>query len=190
MARSSKTRFAVLGMLTLRPMSGYELREEIAGSIGYFWSESFGQLYPTLRVLEADGLVIPERHAGEGRGRTTFAITRAGRDALVDWLGTEVESLTPDRNELLLKLFFARRLAPQTLGAHLSHHREALEAQHEQYLRVEAAVAADRSPDQPFWLATIRYGLAMTEAGLAWNRATTSTLLPDREGQHGSHPAS
>lgn len=59
MARQRTTRHAVLGMLAEPPMSGYELRSEIAGSIGHFWQESFGQLYPTLRELSTEGPVEP-----------------------------------------------------------------------------------------------------------------------------------
>ena len=38
-------------------MTGYGLRQAIAGSVGHFWQESFGQLYPTLRRLAQEGLV-------------------------------------------------------------------------------------------------------------------------------------
>ena len=40
MAKTNKTELALLGMLNLEPMSGYDLRHEIEESIGYFWQES------------------------------------------------------------------------------------------------------------------------------------------------------
>jgi len=47
--------FAVLGMLSLGALSGYEIRRELAESIGTFWSESYGQIYPALRELSKKG---------------------------------------------------------------------------------------------------------------------------------------
>ena len=44
-------------MLNLRPMSGYQLRLTIRRTIGNFWQESFGQIYPALRTMVAEGLV-------------------------------------------------------------------------------------------------------------------------------------
>ena len=50
-----------LGALTLRPMSGYDLRQFFSENLAFFWSESFGQIYPMLHALEAEGLVAPAR---------------------------------------------------------------------------------------------------------------------------------
>jgi len=54
----NKTRFAVLGLLSIRPMSGYDLKQVIESSTRNFWSESYGQIYPVLRELTAGGLAI------------------------------------------------------------------------------------------------------------------------------------
>ena len=48
---------ALLGLLSLGPMSGYDIRQLIPRSIGYFWNESYGQIYPGLKRLAAAGLV-------------------------------------------------------------------------------------------------------------------------------------
>lgn len=168
MARTSKTRYAVLGMLTLEPMTGYGLREAIDASVGHFWQESYGQLYPTLHALEEEGLVAAERTAGRGRRRRQYTITEAGREALRDWLGSAPESLAPNRSELLLKLFFGRHAATGVMQRHLERHRGALLASREEYRALENAVLDERSPDRPYWLATVRHGLVMVEAGLAW----------------------
>ena len=77
MARSSQTRTAVLGALTVEPMTGYALRAVIRDVLGHFWSESFGQIYPALAELEGEGLV--ERTGSPRTGSSTFALTHAGR---------------------------------------------------------------------------------------------------------------
>ena len=53
----SSTDYAILGMLTLRPMSGYDIRATIGESIAYFWTESYGQIYPTLKRLTKEKLL-------------------------------------------------------------------------------------------------------------------------------------
>lgn len=61
--RTSQSRFALLGLLNLGPMSGYDLKQLIGWSIGHFWREGYGQIYPTLKDLEAEGLVRREERA-------------------------------------------------------------------------------------------------------------------------------
>src|SRR5437868_15510344 len=94
-------------MLTLKPMSGYDIRATIAESIAYFWTESYGQIYPTLKRLAKDKLVTRRGELARGRQRNVYSITDAGREALAEWLRRPAEA-RPPRNELLFKLFFAR----------------------------------------------------------------------------------
>lgn len=175
MARRPTTRYAVLGMLTHGPMSGYRLREEILASVGHFWHESFGQLYPTLTELEGEGLVRRADLEGGARSQP-FELTEQGREALRTWLATEAESLSPERNELLLQVFFGRHAAPGVLLGHLRRHRERLAEARERYLDIERVLLAEESPDSPYWLLTVRHGLTMVEAGLRWNAEATASL--------------
>lgn len=57
MKRESKTQYALLGILSQCEMNGYEIRKYIESTISFFWSESFGQIYPTLTKLEEEGLI-------------------------------------------------------------------------------------------------------------------------------------
>lgn len=177
MSRRPTTRYAVLGMLTHGPMTGYRLREEILRSVGHFWRESFGQLYPTLRQLEREGLVV--RSGEDGDRAAPFELTPTGRDALRDWLAQEAQSLSPERNELLLQLFFGRHAAPGVLAGHLRRHRERLLQAQERYRQIEQLLRAQTSPDQPYWMATVRHGLLLVDAGLTWNAETTTLLTEE-----------
>lgn len=176
MSRQPKTRFAVLGMLTHGPMTGYRLRQEITATVGHFWRESFGQLYPTLAALEAEGLVARDVGQGTSERSTPLRITPAGRDALRAWLATEAESLSPERNELLLQLFFGRHAGAGVLEGHLARHRTRLEDALERYQDLERVIAAQDSPDRTYWLVTVRHGLALVRASLAWNTETAALL--------------
>lgn len=48
---------AILGLLLESPMHGYELRKRLTGLLGAFRAFSYGSLYPTLRRMQADGLI-------------------------------------------------------------------------------------------------------------------------------------
>ena len=52
MSRKSQTELAVLGALAVEPATGYGVRQAITQTLGHFWQESFGQIYPCLADLE------------------------------------------------------------------------------------------------------------------------------------------
>jgi DNA-binding PadR family transcriptional regulator len=169
--RENRSQYAILGALTLGPMSGYDFKQFADESVRHFWAESFGQIYPMLRRLEADGLV--ERQpapAATGRERIVYGITEAGREALARWV-SEPARHDVGRIEVLLKLFFARGAPPGTAGrllrAFRSEHVARLQryAAEEQRLRAERAEYAD---DLPYWLATLSYGRHVSRALVAW----------------------
>ena len=57
----------LLGLLTIEPMSGYDLGQTIRASVGHFWNESYGQIYPNLKKLAAAGLCHREDREAEGQ---------------------------------------------------------------------------------------------------------------------------
>lgn len=73
--RRGNVRAAVLALLTERPMHGYEMISELDARTGGLWRPSPGSIYPTLQLLEDEGLIVSE--TSEGRKR--FTLTDAGR---------------------------------------------------------------------------------------------------------------
>jgi DNA-binding PadR family transcriptional regulator len=75
--RSSRpnVRNALLALLVERPMHGYEMIQELESRTGGIWRPSPGSVYPTLQLLEDEGLIVAE----ESGGRKRFALTDAGR---------------------------------------------------------------------------------------------------------------
>ena len=68
-------RAAILALLAERPMHGYEMIQELEARTGGVWRPSPGSVYPTLQLLEDEGLIAGE----EGEGRRRFTLTDAGR---------------------------------------------------------------------------------------------------------------
>jgi len=181
MAKPNKTQQAILGFLTWGPMSGYDIKRNIEASIANFWSESYGQIYPMLRQLEAEGLASCRRdRTGGGRPRNVYSITEAGRVQLREWLA-QPTAPPPSRNEELLKLFFGRLADPADNVRRIEDYR----AQHEEDLDRYAAIrerlegAAElpgAAPDVDYWLMTLRYGELDAEARLRWCEETLARL--------------
>ncbi|SBT37805.1 PadR family transcriptional regulator [Micromonospora narathiwatensis] len=76
--RRPNVRGAVLALLTERPMHGYEMIQEIDSRTGGAWRPSPGSVYPTLQLLEDEGVIAAAADSDGGRKR--FALTEQGRD--------------------------------------------------------------------------------------------------------------
>lgn len=73
--RRGNVRAAILGLLAERPMHGYEMIQELESRTGGAWRPSPGSVYPTLQMLEDEGLIESESTGGRRR----FTLTEAGR---------------------------------------------------------------------------------------------------------------
>ncbi|WP_232667048.1 PadR family transcriptional regulator [Pseudonocardia sp. TRM90224] len=98
---------ALLGVLDARPMSGYELAQFFDSGSGWVWSAPQSQIYPHLRRMEADGLVVAERTVrGSKLERRVYSLTDAGRAALLAWIGEYHEPPAPRDPFALQALLF------------------------------------------------------------------------------------
>ena len=175
--RESKSRYAILGALSIEAMSGYDIKNVLGRTIGHFWNEGYGQIYPTLKQLSSAGLVTSQVEASSGKpDRHIYTMTEAGWEELRDWLARPVESEQPGRSELLLKLFFGRHIPAATNLNHVRRHRQMLATLIARYQAIEAELNAETDPNQPYWLITLRHGLAVTRASLTWCDETIQHL--------------
>jgi DNA-binding PadR family transcriptional regulator len=177
MARVAQTATAVLGVLSVESMTGYEVRQAITTVLGHFWHESYGQIYPTLTSLEADGLIGGT--PGERPGSRRYHLTSAGRAHLRTLLA-EPTSPHPPRNGTLLRVFFGRELSREQLAGLLDAEEASARARLAAYAGIRAALAAETTHAEhaPYWQATVRAGELTTDAHLAWIAETRSLLLP------------
>jgi DNA-binding PadR family transcriptional regulator len=154
----------MLGLLSLGPRTGYDIKTVVDRSTRFFWAASYGQIYPELRRLESDGLVEGEDAPKGGRSRRVYRITKAGRDALREWLLGSTVTIEY-RDESLLRLFFADALPREEALLLLEGRKRG----HEQYLEVLRAIAAlpgGRDPD--FVDLVLRWGIEFNEWGAQW----------------------
>ena len=122
------TAYVVLGMLSLEPRSGYDIKQLADISTRHFWAISYGQIYPELRRLLTAGLIKSEDASRGTRRRTLYHLTPNGRQALHAWVADPAIQSLEIRDEMLLKLFFADAMSRKETVRHL----EAMKARHEQ----------------------------------------------------------
>ncbi|MCB5273908.1 hypothetical protein BJG92_01434 [Arthrobacter sp. SO5] len=178
MARSDQTQTAVLGALSIMPMSGYALREEIKNTLGHFWSESFGQIYPALAELQREGLV---RRQDDVSGRSSpYDITAAGTARLLELLSEPPQHNKP-RNGVLLRLFFGRQLGPAACRRLILEARVQAEQQLASMTAARAELAGgELGANIPYALITITAGEHSARATISW--ATDAlAILADAE---------
>jgi DNA-binding PadR family transcriptional regulator len=161
----SGTALVVLGLLALRPRTGYEIKQTIDSSTRFFWNASYGQIYPELRRLSAAGLVEGESAPRGGRARTVYTLTAEGRRRVEDWVA-QPDFRIDIRDEGLLKLFFADLLPGEAALGLLRLRRAVHERVLEQLRQIEAGqpfVGGRAYPD-----VVLSYGIGFHSWAVGW----------------------
>ncbi len=169
---------SLLGLLSLKPMSGYDMKKFVDETIGYFWNESYGQIYPMLSRLSRQGLVKSRVQRGKGTpDRKVFSLAAKGRKYLRNWLAA-APRYAPPRNELLLKLFFGRIAARADIARHVQEFRQNHARLLLEYARVEKWISKThpKHPDKSYWLITLGYGREHSKGMVKWSDQTLHTL--------------
>lgn len=163
----SPTSFALLGLLSVRSWTTYELAQQVQRSLRWFWPRAERQLYvEAKRLVEHDLAHVEERYVGRRRSRD-YGITEEGRTALEAWLD-EPPSPRTTEFEGMAKVFFADAGTREQLLATLQRiETEALE-------RI-AAVAALSEPTtfenrRHLQSLCLPFELGQEEAVLRWAR--------------------
>jgi PadR family transcriptional regulator AphA len=81
------------------------------------------------------------------------------------------------RNELLLKVFFGSKAEPGAIAAHVRARRERYVASLARYDGIAEHIASmEGDPNAPFYLMTVRYGIAEVKALIGWCDETLAVL--------------
>lgn len=167
--------FAILGLLHEGPMHGYELRKQLTTKLGAIRAAiSYGTLYPTLRRLQASGLIT---EAGETpasddavppltsrRGRIVYKITAEGKERFGELLAQAGPETYEDAGFSVHFAFFARTDRATRLRI-LEGRRRRVEERREG-LREVLARAAERL--DAYTLELQRHGLDACEREVRW----------------------
>ena len=179
---TSRSLYAVLGLLASGPRSGYDIKKEVSERISHFWNESLGHLYPVLQRLVERGWVTKNSEAGEMRTRHLYAITDAGREELERWLREPVIP-TPARLEILLKTYFGAHTDPAVVAGHVRAYRVERLRQLTTLESVHAILAAGSDDQSQYLRMTVRAGVLAARAALTWCDEVLAELDPGPENE-------
>jgi len=183
MPKENTTVYIILGLLSHEDLSGYDIKKRIDGMISYFWEAGYGQIYPTLARLEAEGLVEKRisRSSG-GPEKNLYSITSGGKEELRKWMGIP-EQKEYTKYEILVKLFFGKLASfeenTNRLQAFKERHVKNMEMM-EQYGRNLQQVM-DREEDHLFYYLTVLFGKHIYAAYLEWADEALA-ILEDKYG--------
>jgi DNA-binding PadR family transcriptional regulator len=184
--KEKRSKYAIMGILTLGAKSGYDIRKMFERAIGNFWSESYGQIYPLLKLLVEEGLAtsFTERQNGKP-DRHVYSLTESGREELRRWLAEPVKDQV-GRIEIALKLFFGHELSVADSVRQVELFRQMREREIGHLKEIEGRLRAElaQDPNLPYFLATASYGRHVNRALIDWCEETLSMLggLPDANG--------
>ncbi|WP_035758376.1 PadR family transcriptional regulator [Granulicoccus phenolivorans] len=164
---------AILGLLSVQQMSGYDLGRAFANSITHLWHADQSQIYRTLTRLGDTGAIETTVINQDGKpDRKVHALTEVGRAELDAWLRSPLEQ-EQSKEPFLARLFFAAPLGvPAVLD--LLAEREAQARALLDTLRAIDAPTGDLAAT--LRAATLRSGIGQAEAELRWLEQTRRTL--------------
>lgn len=146
MPKINKTKYAILGILNLKPSSGYDIKKYCDLSFSHYWNENFGSIYPMLKRMEMEGMVNKKTEQNEGKpSRIIYSITEKGKSEFDEWMLTPTEEKST-RRERLLKLAFANPREEnnrEIIMEMFERQKAVIQQKLDEYLQIENDIAKD-----------------------------------------------
>lgn len=174
----NKSRYAVMGLLSMGPMSGYDIKKKFEKIAANFWNESYGQIYPILKRLSAEGLATRTIQKQTGKpDRHIYELTEEGHKELKKWLLEPVQQHV-GRHEILLKLFFGSLNKVEDNIQQVKHYQAIHENELQELQSIKKLMKDEHhdSPHLPYLLMTVRFGELVNEAYLKWSHEVISQM--------------
>ncbi|NOU96413.1 PadR family transcriptional regulator [Paenibacillus sp. LMG 31456] len=98
----------ILGMLMERSLSGYEIKQLFEELFSYFYSSSYGTIYPMLHRMEKEELLTKENVLQDGKpNKNVYTITENGRKQFSSYLESPLEADSL-KSDFLMRLYFGK----------------------------------------------------------------------------------
>jgi DNA-binding PadR family transcriptional regulator len=145
LAKLTTTSYVILGLLSLRDWSTYELAQQMGRSIRYYWPRAESHIYAEPKKLVAHGLATATNAYAGRRGRTVYSITDTGRAALREWLG-EPGHAPQLEFEGLVKVLFAEQGSKAELLATIRSIRDEATQRRQAHINLGSDLADSGGP--------------------------------------------
>jgi DNA-binding PadR family transcriptional regulator len=130
-------KFAILGLLNRRPMTGYDIGKEFNFQLAEFWSAKHSQIYPELKKLVDEQLIVFDIEiSGDILEKKVYKITEKGKKEFLKWLKKDEPMEQTPKNIFRLRMYFSNNLDLNTrihlLSQQLEQHQDRLTFLHSQ----------------------------------------------------------
>lgn len=171
-------RIFILGLLTNRSMSGYDIRRFLRSLGWLLGNPSFGTIYPALHALLEDGLVTVQvvPHATRP-ARKIYTITQSGQQVLETWVAQSASNHVGLRS-FIMHLILTGNDRSDRLPGYLEQRKEAVLAHRASLAQATEALENHVSAGEKV---AIDFGLAIAEAELAWLDAHLAPLPTNQD---------
>jgi PadR family transcriptional regulator, regulatory protein AphA len=163
--------YALLGFLSWRPHTGYDLKKLLSDSLSFYWTGNNAQIYRSLTDLHREELVTQEVQIQDKYPpRKVYTITDKGRHALRAWV-TMPPELPQVRNTFLVQLAWTDQLEAGELDQLVRGYEHELEMQvlMRREMQKRGTVSPGRTEREAFvWRMLEENGITALEAELAW----------------------
>jgi DNA-binding PadR family transcriptional regulator len=169
--RLSEVEVALLGLVSIRPMYGYEIKHHFDRALAPFWNVPRTQIYPKLRDLDAQGLVVSRHVQQEAKpNRRVYEITDEGRERLRQWLRGPIA--WPDmKHSMMAKVFLGHMLPPEETLKLLCDYRDRTRAYRDQlweiHAKFEPSLKGKYRTSAFFQLVSLEHLIALAELELS-----------------------
>ena len=179
MARVNNSYYAILGILSVEPMSGYQIKNCINGGVGYFLEIDYKQIYPALKNIVANGLatyeVIKTEKGGESK---RYKLTDAGLHKFREWMERPITNGKQMASELMLKLFYGQNVSTEIILTHMENYRVLMANSLQEMEDLSACVDSEPEKDT-FWhyrRTTVNKGLMHCQMEVDWCEQTIAYI--------------
>jgi DNA-binding PadR family transcriptional regulator len=139
-------RYALLAILRVGPLSGYDLQKQFSLSVGHLWHAPDSQIYPELRKMQTQGLIEGEDQARGQRGtRRVYHVTDAGEQAYLQWMQSPLDYQRV-RDPAHLRAAYLENTTPEAARAFFRGHIAEWESEREQWQQELRRIAARSNP--------------------------------------------
>ncbi|MCP2281055.1 PadR family transcriptional regulator [Nocardia amikacinitolerans] len=136
---------ALLGLLSVRPMTGYEIGKHYARALSPWWETPRTQIYPKLRELERRGLIAKETVVQDGKpNKQVYSIAVAGTSTLTEHLSEPIRGADM-KHHMMMRLFLGDLLPGETMRRLLEDYRAHMAERAESLREARAKFSASLS---------------------------------------------
>ncbi len=181
------TSYTLLCILSTQPMNGYMMKRWVDRILCHFWKISYGQLYPTLKKLQEEGLVeVENRTSPIAPPSKYYHITQKGLDELKQWLMEDTLDFNY-RDESLMKFYFSALLPIDEVidkaQRALEFQQQILDDYNKDKIRMETERPKPTRRELMIYITT-KKGIYLNEARLKWAQECIE-ILEDYKQKYG-----